>query len=507
LSPISNFILRREILKKFFLALMVLATVGLTTIVIWTPTIRLDSRTVYDMLTVLYFILGLFFIYRFSFSLRSYGSLDPFELPVWLTLTLFFFVILMGRRVFDDPSLLYHRLKGDYAILNMALAGVLLGVVSLWLGYAINLSRLLSGFWRRISLGRRQFEETPRFFAILSIYGIGVLVRLVMIATRSYGYLGKGGVETWGGLDQWIYYLNYGGPLMALAVLAMQVFKGRMPPYGRVIFYLMLLSEVFFTYISGVKGPILTVIFIVVGCSIYSRKSIPWRPVILLVILFILLIPVNLLYRTSIVRGSVNTSSIGDASQKMMQLFTKTWFSDSFAENLQSGVNLVRERQGSLLQNIALAMYYTPEIKPYLDGKSYRLLPFTLLVPRIIWPDKPQDTMGHWFAIEYVGAPANSVGSCAITPLGDLYLNFGWPGIALGMFGLGIVYRFSYELVRTAGRESYLAIYLGLLFVATNYESSFTGLIHVGFWHLIALYFFSRLLYKRHYLAPESCRV
>jgi len=503
LSPISNSILQREILKRFFLVLMVLAAVTLATLVIMIPNIRLDSRTVYDMLTAFYVIFGLFFIYRFSFSLRSYGSLDPFELPVWFTFTLFVFVILMGRPVFNDPTLMYHRLKGDYAFLNLALAGVLLGVVSLWLGYAINLSSLLSRFWLRISSGQRQFEETPRFFAILSIYGIGVLVRLVMIATRSYAYLSeKGGVETWGGFNQWLYYLSYGAPLMALAVLGMQVFKDRMPPYGRVIFYLMLLTEVFFTSIGGVKGPILTLIFVVVGSSLYSGKSIPWRPVILLALLFVLLIPVNLLYRASIGRGNVNSSSIGGASQKMMQLFTETWLSGSFAENLQSGATLVRERQGSLIQNIALAMYYTPEIKPYLDGKSFRLLPLTLVVPRIIWPEKPQDEMGRWFSIEYAGAPANSRGSCALTPFGDLYLNFGWPGIALGMFVLGIVYRFSYELVRTAGRESYLAIYLVLLVAATNYESSFIGLILNVFRDLIVLYLFSRLLYKRHSLEP-----
>ncbi len=59
------------------------------------------------------------------------------------------------------------------------------------------------------------------------------------------------------------------------------------------------------------------------------------------------------------------------------------------------------------------------------------------LVPRFLWPDKPQIQLGTWFALEigaatissYTGRANNSVN---MTIPGELYLDFGWFGVVLG---------------------------------------------------------------------------
>lgn len=64
------------------------------------------------------------------------------------------------------------------------------------------------------------------------------------------------------------------------------------------------------------------------------------------------------------------------------------------------------------------------------------------LVPRFLWPDKPSIELGLWFALE-IGAAYKAEGqrgnnSVNMTAMGELFLDFGWPGVLIGcvLFGL-----------------------------------------------------------------------
>ena len=63
-------------------------------------------------------------------------------------------------------------------------------------------------------------------------------------------------------------------------------------------------------------------------------------------------------------------------------------------------------------------------------------------VPRVLWPDKPNVTRGAWFTA-YLGFAAReeeATTSTGITATGELYWNFGIPGVLIGMFGIGCLY-------------------------------------------------------------------
>lgn len=63
-------------------------------------------------------------------------------------------------------------------------------------------------------------------------------------------------------------------------------------------------------------------------------------------------------------------------------------------------------------------------------------------VPRFLWPDKPNVTRGAWFTM-YLGASnreSESTSSTGITAVGELYWNFGIPGVVVGMLGIGFGY-------------------------------------------------------------------
>ncbi len=71
----------------------------------------------------------------------------------------------------------------------------------------------------------------------------------------------------------------------------------------------------------------------------------------------------------------------------------------------------------------------------YLGQASAPLI--AALVPRFLWPDKPQIQLGTWFALE-IGAASITAStgrannSVNMTIPGELYLDFGWFGVVLG---------------------------------------------------------------------------
>jgi len=64
------------------------------------------------------------------------------------------------------------------------------------------------------------------------------------------------------------------------------------------------------------------------------------------------------------------------------------------------------------------------------------------LIPRVLWPDKPQVALGQWFALEAGLAYKSETGtinnSINLTIPGECYLDFGWLGVIIGCFLFGL---------------------------------------------------------------------
>ncbi len=69
------------------------------------------------------------------------------------------------------------------------------------------------------------------------------------------------------------------------------------------------------------------------------------------------------------------------------------------------------------------------------EGKASAPL-IAALIPRILWPDKPQVQLGAWFALEIGAASIAATGrannSVNMTVHGELFLDFGWLGLVIG---------------------------------------------------------------------------
>jgi len=84
------------------------------------------------------------------------------------------------------------------------------------------------------------------------------------------------------------------------------------------------------------------------------------------------------------------------------------------------------------------------------------------LVPRLIWRDKPLMTQGAKFAGKYFNQPGNNIGMLIS---GELYWNYGFIGIIIGSFILGLAIGFLWRLITPLAFTNfiYFTIYFYLL--------------------------------------------
>lgn len=125
--------------------------------------------------------------------------------------------------------------------------------------------------------------------------------------------------------------------------------------------------------------------------------------------------------RDGISVSSIN-ASVGSAFSEMFnQMFSKPYF-------------LTLDKTGLIIDNVNTK-------SGFIFGESVFSI-ITAPIPRILWADKPAVRVGRYVA-ETVYDRTNS----GVPPgiVAEFYMNFGWIGIVVGMFGLGLFSRMAYN--------------------------------------------------------------
>jgi hypothetical protein len=120
--------------------------------------------------------------------------------------------------------------------------------------------------------------------------------------------------------------------------------------------------------------------------------------------------------------------------------------------------------------SMALVVRYTPSQIPYRLGATLEGL-WTGVVPRIVWPDKPNIGIGYWFASRYWGTPAGVLEvPQTVTHPGELYIDFGLIGVIVGMALLGLWYRFAFAALRPSESGTAAVLYTILLLTVVSVD-------------------------------------
>lgn len=125
-----------------------------------------------------------------------------------------------------------------------------------------------------------------------------------------------------------------------------------------------------------------------------------------------------------------------------------------------------RSNQG---YNVGLVMRRFPEMQPYDGGENIALSLASSVVPRVLWPDKPE--AGGKFNMKFYAGINLRGWSTNVSPLGEAYGAFGKTGGILYITLLGLVIRWAYGLVFSIARKTPLILFwIPFLFYQITYS-------------------------------------
>jgi hypothetical protein len=142
----------------------------------------------------------------------------------------------------------------------------------------------------------------------------------------------------------------------------------------------------------------------------------------------------------------------------------------------------------------------------YKMGETLLRAPVSVLIPRIVWPDKPNIVIGREFAetfrLIHSRDRQTQIGASSI---GELYWNFGTAGVLFGMFLFGVLYRWWYRRYGEGERTDDAlrrAVYVVLLTLSWNIEGGIASMLAGAVKILLLVTFFVVITRRLGFLVP-----
>jgi len=263
------------------------------------------------------------------------------------------------------------------------------------------------------------------------------------------------------------------------------------------------IAEFGFAFLSGRKQAAISLLFLWLIPFHYFRRRLSFRTVLTLGLIAILIVfPLFTLYRLAYWTGiETGTFSSSFSFSRDVPLILSGFRTMLRTYTLRSYVDLAADaflNRFAGVDSFALVVRDTPPVWDYQYGRTLSYL-FISIIPRAVWPGKPVLSIGRWFALSYYGFPPTNLSSVAITQIGDLYLNFGWAGVFLGMLLLGMFNRVCYGYLIRSTKPSpvqvffYSLVFLQLITIEMNIATSFAPLFKL----LLAMLMVHLLVHKK----------
>ena len=123
----------------------------------------------------------------------------------------------------------------------------------------------------------------------------------------------------------------------------------------------------------------------------------------------------------------------------------------------------VRDRT-SMIALMGHVLERCPDHVPHWGGRSYAALPASV-IPRAVWPNKPQKQLGQTFGHAFgLLAPDDRGTSINLPQTVELFVNFGSAGVLLGMAVFGLLYRWLVRHLAGAASDDGTLLVGALLF-------------------------------------------
>ena len=439
------------------------------------------------------------------------AKLQLFEIPAYMTVMFLFQFGLAPLRNFIDPTQLDVNLSANGEELVLALFYMMLGMMAFWMG--CELARHKEGDRIAPDPGTQSIVPNSNKPAVLLacgvLYAVGFITKVYILKRHLYAYLASSDAYYTNLTSmQVLNYVSQFGTL-ALIVATIERYRDRYDPLWRIIFFVVLLSEVLWGLISGTKGLVLQNFLVVAIVSSFVMKRLNLRWLFILFIGLVLFYPFSNAYR-SIVRGggTEGVTSVEGAAQAGEKAFRDVGEGESSAGDLlRQGLDHALGRL-DLLTSVAQVLTLGSRASMVKGDVHWWMLPIYPFVPRFLWPSKPLLQEGGWFTLALQGRSGDSISagsSTAVTYPGDLYLQFGVLGIPVGMFILGMVTQCFTNRVRGAVEPRDLFLYTAVFIFGFPYEVDAFDMWTTCIKFLAILYVVRLVVYGRRQRALPQC--
>lgn len=230
-------------------------------------------------------------------------------------------------------------------------------------------------------------------------------------------------------------------PLVAFAMLFQKFLGGRATSYEKVLLVAFLLLKSATGLASGSMGSVVAIFIVVAALYLQTRRKVP-KVALAALAIYVLFFQVGKGgFRERYWTNQVSGGTIQRLTD-WVGFSLKAWgffYDHPSAERFQILVSQSFSRL-SLLPMAAAVVERTPNPVPYQNGKLYSYMLITL-IPRFVWPEKPSfNEANQFFQVAYGLTRLRDLGnsSIAVGVLAESFINFGWTGVVVIMFLMGV---------------------------------------------------------------------
>lgn len=361
-------------------------------------------------------------------------------------------------------------------ILNYVMTLVIFAAIVMWLGYYSKLGDRLYNFLLNKPLGLKRYfrsELKPNMAFIFILIIISVVARLYAIQIGIYGFAQS--PKTLSENLAVALIINSAGQLInfSLILVAIKFFREGFNFTYRITLALIVLIEIYFGLISGMKSAVIFPVAILFICYYLVHKKIHKGfivgTILLLIFAYIIIEP----FRIIRMRDANFQSSPGYIASSMMDAYNlnksrKIVYGD---EDIFSSI----VQRNNYLLNAAKAVDFADNSVLDTQAPDFRekiyTVPLQAFIPRIFWKSKPIEDHAKWFSVVVWGGTATT--AVAMTPIGFLYFAGGITAVLIGFFIFGVMQKFFWKFYLGGGGQ--LLIYFGFLSSVVLIDSSING--------------------------------
>jgi hypothetical protein len=336
----------------------------------------------------------------------------------------------------------------------------LAGLIALLVAYALPFGTLMAGLFPK---ARHDWPLRSTFLVGCAMIPFGWAIQLIAIFGFLPAQVGSGLVGSLS-LSAWF----------GLVLLSLSWFRYR-SHYGLFLLAVLVPTTMIFFGFGGSKQAFLRPLMFIVLTSWLYRRQISGRWILAGVAAIVVLYPAAHFYRHQVQVGRSIPAMLADPVSAIDDVgrYVSTY---SLGEYVSQGLVLMTNRFDGLGRSSAISRD-TPDRVPFQGGWTLALIPIAY-VPRLLWPDKPETTIGNWITETY---GSGTIVKTATGPswVGEFYLNFGVAGVVGGMFVMGFLLRLLQEgVLRSATVPAIVAGVVALEAVALSMQGGVIGSVN-----------------------------